>query len=573
MKRANIFQSKISSAIALTMGVLVMAFFITMVARAWTEPAQPPPDDNVPAPLNVGSAEQTKTGILGIDAGGGDALRIKNGGDLRIYRVGDSGSALLYCDDSGELVTPGNLRVNSEICLGGVCYSEWPETNLNGWSFSNNYFYDDGEEVVRASDEWLRLNQAGQFTSGVYTPGLIRADGGFQVDGRTAVDSSNRYHYAYYNGEYDRFGKVNNSGFGIDADNTGDYDILIYESQIYTSNLRLGYSGSAILSTYNTNENLTIDPSGSGDTIINGEICIGGVCRSSWPSTSESDTLDSVADRGTSTNQFLTFAGFYDYNNTGYYVNPNGTSLTYRMDAASQMRAPIYYDRNDTYYYANPASTSRIRDVDIRGWAYFNDTSRNGWGTLTVKGRVLEASSYDMHFRVDSGRSFNWHKISDWDYKMRLDVNTGNLYIDGTYYCDNAADIAEKTPSVGNLSLATVVCLDEENEGHIRQCRTAYEHQTAGIVSTNPGMILGNTINDVEIDGVNLALAGRVPVKTTTENGPIEVGDLLVSSSKPGYAMKGDREKIAQTPGVVLGKAMESLHSGEGEIMVLIMLR
>jgi len=47
----------------------------------------------------------------------------------------------------------------------------------------------------------------------------------------------------------------------------------------------------------------------------------------------------------------------------------------------------------------------------------------------------------------------------------------------------------------------------------------------------------------------------------------------LVSSSKPGYAMKGDRDKVAQMPGVVLGKAMESLDSGEGEIVVLIMLR
>jgi len=60
--------------------------------------------------------------------------------------------------------------------------------NLNGWSFGDNYFYDDGEQVIRASDEWLRLNQEGDFSLGVYTPGLIRADGGFQVDGTTVID-------------------------------------------------------------------------------------------------------------------------------------------------------------------------------------------------------------------------------------------------------------------------------------------------------------------------------------------------------------------------------------------------
>ena len=84
---------------------------------------------------------------------------------------------------------------------------------------------------------------------------------------------------------------------------------------------------------------------------------------------------------------------------------------------------------------------------------------------------------------------------------------------------------------------------------------------------------MGNNFQETEIDGVHLALAGRVPVKATTENGPIKVGDLLVSSSKPGYAMKGDKETIARIQGVVLGKAMESLSEGEGEILVLVSLQ
>ena len=35
-----------------------------------------------------------------------------------------------------------------------------------------------------------------------------------------------------------------------------------------------------------------------------------------------------------------------------------------------------------------------------------------------------------------------------------------------------------------------------------------------------------------------LTLMGRVPVKVTTENGPIHLGDLLTISSKPVYAMR-----------------------------------
>ena len=40
------------------------------------------------------------------------------------------------------------------------------------------------------ADGWLRINNAGEFTNGVYTAGLFRADGGFQVDGIEVIDGS-----------------------------------------------------------------------------------------------------------------------------------------------------------------------------------------------------------------------------------------------------------------------------------------------------------------------------------------------------------------------------------------------
>ena len=72
-----------------------------------------------------------------------------------------------------------------------------------------------------------------------------------------------------------------------------------------------------------------------------------------------------------------------------------------------------------------------------------------------------------------------------------------------------------------------------------------------GIVSTNPGLIMGD---DTQPEGkpILLALAGRVPVKVSSENGPIKAGDYLTTSSKPGVAMK------ATHAGQMIGKAMES---------------
>lgn len=40
-----------------------------------------------------------------------------------------------------------------------------------------------GRPAVTSNDGWLRLNQTGAFTNGVYSPGLIRADGGLQFYG------------------------------------------------------------------------------------------------------------------------------------------------------------------------------------------------------------------------------------------------------------------------------------------------------------------------------------------------------------------------------------------------------
>lgn len=66
-----------------------------------------------------------------------------------------------------------------------------------------------------------------------------------------------------------------------------------------------------------------------------------------------------------------------------------------------------------------------------------------------------------------------------------------------------------------------------------------------------------------------LALMGRVPVKAATENGPIQPGDLLVSSSTPGHVMRCSDPKECE--GAVIGKALAPLETGTGLILMLVM--
>jgi hypothetical protein len=70
---------------------------------------------------------------------------------------------------------------------------------------------------------------------------------------------------------------------------------------------------------------------------------------------------------------------------------------------------------------------------------------------------------------------------------------------------------------------------------------------------------------------VPMAMTGIVPTKVSAENGAIKPGDLLVTSSKPGYAMKGtDRTQML---GAVIGKAIGHLDSGVGVIEAVVTLQ
>jgi hypothetical protein len=100
-----------------------------------------------------------------------------------------------------------------------------------------------------------------------------------------------------------------------------------------------------------------------------------------------------------------------------------------------------------------------------------------------------------------------------------------------------------------------------------------YSTRVLGIYSTAPGVLArpGSPEDPAATNEVPVAVVGIVPCKVTDEGGPIAPGDLLVSSSTPGYAMRGvDRSRLT---GAVLGKALTGLQNGKGKIEVLVTLR
>ena len=103
--------------------------------------------------------------------------------------------------------------------------------------------------------------------------------------------------------------------------------------------------------------------------------------------------------------------------------------------------------------------------------------------------------------------------------------------------------------------------IDEPDDDRVllTKSKTPYELKVAGVISdiTEAGLVIGGSHpTDIGRDDIKpVALIGRVVTKVTTENGPIQAGDLLTTSATAGYAMK------ASKPGPILGKAMQSFHA------------
>ncbi len=145
----------------------------------------------------------------------------------------------------------------------------------------------------------------------------------------------------------------------------------------------------------------------------------------------------------------------------------------------------------------------------------------------------------------------------------------GDLYVSGTCSGSNSQstcndDVAESFKQTEKLEAGDVVMIDPKGEyKSLTKTTKAYDAHVIGVISTDPTLIMGKVV-----DGVPLALAGVVPTKVTNENGAIEVGDLLTTSSTPGYAMKcTDYVKC----GVALvGHALEPMDAKNGVINVVV---
>lgn len=152
-----------------------------------------------------------------------------------------------------------------------------------------------------------------------------------------------------------------------------------------------------------------------------------------------------------------------------------------------------------------------------------------------------------------------------------LDVQ-GDINVSGNINA-KYQDVAEWVETTEPLGAGTVVVLSQLRNNVVTASTQAYDTAVAGVVSAQPGITLGESGSDK----AKIATTGRVKVHVDASRGAIAIGDLLVTSGVRGTAMKSEMVDIGglkiHRPGTIVGKALEPLASGEGDILVLLTLQ
>ena len=167
--------------------------------------------------------------------------------------------------------------------------------------------------------------------------------------------------------------------------------------------------------------------------------------------------------------------------------------------------------------------------------------------TITASGTTTEYDDYIVMYSDGM-----WRIVG-----QGPETTANATYVQGADYAEWIDYSGTNAPQPGD-----VLSIDSTGSSSVVDSSVPYDSSLIGVVSTNPYQVGGN--NDGH--SVVLALAGRVPVKVSLENGPIKAGDPLTSSSTPGVAMK------ATGPGEIIGTALEGYDGTESSNEITVQL-
>jgi len=189
-------------------------------------------------------------------------------------------------------------------------------------------------------------------------------------------------------------------------------------------------------------------------------------------------------------------------------------------------------------------------------FANFNSSNSQPTVHVTTNGT---GNTLLVNHTGSSGNIAVWQSASS--NVSRIDKSGRGYFNGGTQA--SGADIAEAFDVEGSIStfeIGDVLVISESQDRTVTKSAKPYSTLVVGVYATKPGVLLTEENIDTDISNkVPMGVVGVIPTKVCLEGGPIKRGDLLVTSSTAGVAMKADHDKVKI--GQVLGKALQEYNS------------
>ena len=239
----------------------------------------------------------------------------------------------------------------------------------------------------------------------------------------------------------------------------------------------------------------------------------------------------------------------------------------YALGAGSAGPYPIYVTGAMLHKGINLTGADPITgSSEAEGYYFWGSASHSLYAnTATTTERVLYTeSSAALEFPVSFLSTSTISAATNLNYGFTYNpaLNTVKAsFFDGIATSAYYADLAERYEADAVYEPGTVVVLGGEKEVTIGG--TYANAAVAGIVSKNPAYMMNSGAGTDETHPY-IALKGRVPCKVV---GYIKKGDLLVTSTYPGYAAKSSYSADANA---VIAKAIGSQLDGFGVIEVMV---
>jgi hypothetical protein len=255
--------------------------------------------------------------------------------------------------------------------------------------------------------------------------------------------------------------------------------------------------------------------------------------------------------------------------------NPDTASYTLlRLNSGGALHGGGLYAMGTNYTAqpntANDAGTLAVMSYETGGVSITSGNTTNGSIRMYVGGsgpdterlRITQAGNVGIGIASPTARLHVGGNI------VATGSITGATVLGAVYQ-----DMAEWVPASSDMAPGTVVVLNRGRSNEVMPSSHGYDTAVAGVVSAAPGIILGTAAATKE----QVATTGRVRVHVDARRAPIHVGDLLVTSDVAGTAMRSEPMNINgrqfHQPGTILGKALEPLEDGIGEVLVLLSMQ